>query len=417
MKTVEIICTGSELLTNPRIDTNSVYLSQKLQEIGVETKYKSTVGDNREELESVIRGAIGRVDIVILSGGLGPTVDDLTRDVIADITQSPLEYHEDVWEAIYERLTRVLPNRSIPEAVKVQAMVPKNAHYFINQNGTAPGLAVEFNSKLIVALPGPPKELIPMWENQIQPWIIEKYGSARVIRTKILKTYGLPESMLNERILDLFTQATNPQIGVCAAPGMVDVRLLGWGDTADEVDQKMKELEEKLHYRMGNHVYGYDTDTLEKSVGDLLRKKGWKLSVAESCSGGLISHRITNIPGSSDYFDRGIVVYSNNAKEELLGVPAAIIEQYGAVSEETAEKMAAGIQAKTGTEVALAVTGIAGPGGGTQEKPVGLVYISLAKADHSVKVIKYQFPGDREFIKTRTANEALNILRLYLLQV
>jgi nicotinamide-nucleotide amidase len=412
----EIICTGSELLVNPRIDTNSIYLSREMEKFGILTRFKTIVGDQREDLLLTLNCALARTDVVILSGGLGPTVDDLTRDIIAEVTENLLVFQESVWDVINNRIQKIFPGRVVPENVKLQAFVPENADYFINQNGTAPGLALKYKHKIIIALPGPPKELMPMWQNQVEPWLTQALNITSIIKTRMIKTYGLPESLLNDRIEDLFKNSTNPIIGVCASPSMVDIRLTAWGDDDVEVSDKMESLEQELTKRLGEYIYGYGEDTLEKAVGDLLKAKHWKLSLAESCTGGMISHRITNIPGNSDYFDRGIITYSNQAKMEMLKVPQETLITHGAVSSQTAEAMAIGIQKLSGTEVALSVTGIAGPGGGTPEKPVGLVYIGLAKHDGTMETKEYRFSGDRELIKLRTSNEALDILRRYLLK-
>mgnify|MGYP001059428121 CR=1 FL=1 len=415
MQTAEIICSGSELLLNAKTDTNSLFLTDKLQEIGVVTRFKTTVGDDYKDLYDVISVASSRVDIVIISGGLGPTVDDITRDVLSDVTKAPLQYHQDIWEAISQRLKHIYPHRDIPELVKSQAMVPEGGEFFINQNGTAPGLAIEYNNVKFIALPGPPRELIPMWENQVAPWLSSKLTIKESIDTRIIRTYGIPESTLNEAIYDLFSTSKNPLIGVCAAPAMVDIRLTAFGDNLTEAQQVNDAMVKILQDRLGNAIYGFSNETLEGNVGKLLSKNRMTLSIAESCSGGLIANRITNISGASGYFDRGFVTYSNESKIQELNVPEDTIQEYGAVSKETAEKMLAGLKHIAQSDICLVTTGIAGPGGGTAEKPVGLVYIGLAGLNNHIEIHECHFKGNRDLIKLRTANEALNIIRLYLL--
>lgn len=415
MKTAEIICTGSELLIGTSVDTNSVFLSNRLQELGIGVRYKTIVGDERKEIKEVVGHALGRVDLVVLSGGLGPTVDDLTRNVVAELTGKELIFHQEIYDKILARIRRVHSGRIMPEAVKSQAYVPEGADYFLNLNGTAPGLGIEFKAKIIIALPGPPRELKPMWDEDVRDWLKKQYPGEQKVVCRVLRTCGVPESIVDEKINHLFRTSENPKIGVCANPGMVDIRLVGWGDSEKEAINKIVIVEDEIRQILGDVIFGVDNDTLESVVGKLLKKKGWHLSLAESCTGGYIANRITNIPGSSEYFDLSVVTYSNRAKIELLKVPELVLEKHGAVSEETAKAMAQGIQAISKADVAIAVTGIAGPTGGTPEKPVGLVYISLADKEGCVGCKKYNFVGERELIKYRTSQEALDSLRRYLL--
>ncbi len=417
MKTAEIICTGSELLIGTSVDTNSVFLSNRLQKLGIGVRYKTIVGDERTEIKQVVLHALSRVDLIVLSGGLGPTVDDLTRNVLAEMIGKELIFHQEIYGKILVRIRKVHTGRLFPETVKSQAYVPEGADYFLNKNGTAPGLGIEYKEKIIIALPGPPRELKPMWDNDVQGWLKKKYPGEQKVMCRVLRTCGVPESIVDDKINHLFRTSENPKIGVCANPGMVDIRLVGWGDTEEEVKTKVSVVENEIRQILGDVIFGTDHDTLESIVGELLRKKSWHLSLAESCTGGTIANRITNIPGSSDYFDRSVVTYSNRAKIELLKVPESVIDRYGAVSEETARAMVCGIQTLSKTEVAIAVTGIAGPTGGTPEKPVGLVYIAIAREDGTVSCKKYNFVGERELIKFRTTQEALDSLRRYLLSV
>lgn len=415
MLKAEIICTGSELLTNPKIETNSLYLAEGLMNIGIETRYKTVVGDTHDDLMDTINHAIGRADIIIVSGGLGPTVDDMTRDILSEITGRKLIFNSEIWEIISQRIKRFFPDREIPEMVKVQAYVPEKTEYFINQNGTAPGLAFKFQEKLLVALPGPPRELIPMWQHQASDWLKNQIDSSKKLLSKVIRIYGIPESLVNEGILDLFKNSLNPIIGVCAHPAMVDIRLLSWDDEKSTALEKIKDVVQYIEGKYQKDIYGYDQETLESVLVELLRDHELTLSLAESCTGGLISSRITDIPGSSDVFEGCVVTYSNALKTNILKVDKELIEKYGAVSQETAESMAKGIKEKTGTDISLSVTGIAGPGGGSESKPAGLVYIALAGLNGYLICKEFHFNGDRNLIRLRTANEAIDMIRRYVL--
>jgi nicotinamide-nucleotide amidase len=416
MLDAEIICTGSELLTNPKVETNSLFLAAELENIGIETRFKTIVGDSREDLLDAIDHALKRTNIVIISGGLGPTVDDLTRDIIAEILNKKLEFHPEIWENISQRIQRFFPNKPFPEMVKVQAYVPEGVNYFLNQNGTAPGLAVNWEGKEVIALPGPPRELIPMWQNQASEWLVKEIKSNLALSSKVIRIYGIAESIVNEEIFDLFKNSINPKIGVCAHPAMVDIRMLAWDDETSSAREKIDVILSDFKNKFGDNIYGYDRDTLESVVVALLVEKKKTLSLAESCTGGMISSRITDIAGCSDVYMGGVVSYSNDLKMKYLGVPREILDQYGAVSPETAKAMAKGVKENTGSDISLAVTGIAGPGGGSPDKPVGLVYIALAGQDGYLDCQKFIFKGDRELVRVRTVNEALDMLRRYLLR-
>lgn len=304
----------------------------------------------------------------------------------------------------------------MPENNLLQAYVPKGASYFINQRGTAPGLIIEAEKNIIVILPGPPRELQPMWEDQVVPELRKRMKSKTVIKYRILKVVGMSESAIDKQIQNFMEPNSNPEVGLMAALGEIDIRITARAESESAADEIINIVEREIRQRVGDAIFGADKDTLESVVGTLLRSKNLKLAVAESCTGGLIAHRITNISGSSVYFDRSVVVYSNNAKRELLDVPQETIDYYGAVSEQVAIAMVQGLLNRTKTDIGIAVTGIAGPTGGTSDKPVGLVYIALAASNHYQHCMKYNFIGERELIKWRSSQEALNLLRRYLLE-
>jgi nicotinamide-nucleotide amidase len=425
----EIISIGTELILGQIIDTNAVYLSQQLQRLGFDVFHRSTVDDNEQRICDIFRVALSRSALVVISGGLGPTKDDITRDAVAKVLKSPLVIEPKLITMITQYFNRVRPGHQMPKNNLLQAYVPKGAEYLLNQRGTAPGLFIEkkvskLNQKrvsrinqFIVILPGPPRELQPMWENQVVPELKKRMKQQTVIKYRVLKVVGMSESAIDEQIQDFMAPESNPEVGLMAALGEIDIRITARAKSESAADKIISSVERVIRKRIGNAIFGADNDTLESVVGNRLRSKNLHLAVAESCTGGLISHRITNIPGSSDYFERGIVVYSNKAKQDLLGVPKETIKKYGAVSEQTAISMALGLVKRTRINIGIAVTGIAGPTGWTPDKPVGLVYIALANANQYQNCVKYKFIGDRELIKWRASQEALNLLRRYLLKL
>ncbi|MCX7918844.1 MAG: competence/damage-inducible protein A [bacterium] len=412
----EIVSIGTELTLGQIMDTNAVYLSRQLYQLGIEVNYRSTVDDNLARIIEIVRIALTRNDIVILCGGLGPTEDDLTRDVIAQIAGVPLEFRPELFEMITNYFTRIRPGVKMPETNRVQAYVPKGAKYFINSRGTAPGILLETQGKLIIALPGPPRELQPMWMEQVRPELELRYRSQQIMKFRILKVVGLSESAINEKIQDLMQTTGESHVGLMAEQGEIAIRILAKSELESNVDEQLERIEREIRSRIGEYIYGTDHATLESVVGDLLRQNQLRLATAESCTGGLLGHRITNVPGSSDYFEVGFVVYSNIAKQKLLGVPAETIETYGAVSEQTALAMVIGLLDRTNVDIGIAITGIAGPTGGTAVKPVGLVYIALGERNRNPQCNRYTFTGERELIKWRSTQEALDVLRKYLIQ-
>jgi nicotinamide-nucleotide amidase len=408
----EILTVGTELLLGQIVDTNASWISQRLAEAGIDVFYKTTVGDNWGRIEAAFRQAMDRADIVIVTGGLGPTEDDLTRDVLAAVLGWPLQLDAEVLRHIEERFAK----RKIPMAEnnRKQALVPAGAEVLANPRGTAPGLFAKVNGRLIACMPGVPSEMKPMLAEQVIPRVRETFGIKGRIVSRVLKTCGISESRVDQLIGDYFREMRDPTIGVLAHAGEIHIRLTCKGDDPAAITQKLDDLEAKIRARLGHRIFGRDEERIESVVGRLLRERQASLAAAESCTGGLLASRITDIPGSSDYFERGVVTYSQAAKVELLGVAAEIIRASGVVSLEVARAMAEGIRQRSRTTFGLATTGIAGPAGGTPEKPVGLVCVGLAWEAGSV-AREFRILGERELIKYRGAQMALEMLRRHLL--
>jgi nicotinamide-nucleotide amidase len=401
----EVITVGTEILLGHILDTNALYLSKKLAEIGVNLYYKTSVGDNIERLKSALSIASGRADIIIITGGLGPTVDDITRDAVAAYTGKKLVPDAGIIKKLGELFA--VRKWKMTDNNLTQANIPAGATIIENNNGTAPGFIVEHGSKMLAAMPGVPAEMYPMMENTVMPYILKKYGTGSfVIKSRTLKVAGLGESLVDDRINDLFRGSSNPTIGVYAHQTEIEVRLTAKAGSEKQADEMNEALKAKILDRLGDAVYGEDEETLEGKIGALLVAKKMSVSTAESCTAGLLSYRITNTAGSSAYFMGGINSYSNDVKRALLGVPVDILADYGSVSEECAEAMSIACRGKFDTDCSVAITGIAGPGGGTAEKPVGLVYIAVnIKGD--VKVYRNMFGGNRDAIRARSAHMAL----------
>ncbi len=410
----ELLTIGTELLLGQIVDTNASWMSQRLAEAGIDVFFKSTVGDNWDRIEAAIRLALTRADILIMTGGLGPTEDDLTRDVLAAVLGRPLRLDPDVLAQIEARFAR----RRIPMAEnnRKQAMVPAGAEVLNNPRGTAPGLFCRMDGKAVVCMPGVPSEMKPMLLEQVIPRLRDSFGIASRIVSRVLKTCGISESMLDEKIGDYFRTMENPTIGVLAHAGEIHIRLTCKGDDAATITAQLDALEAKLRDRLGPLIFGRDDEKLEAVVGQLLRERGATLAVAESFTGGLVASRITDVSGSSDYFERGVVAYSAEAKQHVLGVSAETITAHGLVSLETARAMAAGVRRGAGTTFGLSTTGVAGPTGGTPDKPVGLVCVGLAWEGGEI-AREFRLLGDREQVKYRGAQMALEMLRRHLLGI
>jgi nicotinamide-nucleotide amidase len=407
MLTAEIIAVGSELLTPFRTDTNSLWLTDRLNTIGVEVKLKTIVGDDDARLEETIRDALKRSGVVILTGGLGPTEDDITRKIAARALGRRLSLDERVLEDIRAKFLRW--GRKMPEINARQAMVMEGASVLPNPNGSAPGMYLEHDSRVVVLLPGPPREMKPMFDTHVLPKLSERAGGVRVAR-RVLRVAGLGESAVDERIAPVYTQYKNPQTTILFTNTDIEIHLTAQGKTEQEAELLLDGLSGQLEERLGDSVFAFRGETMEEVVGLRLAVSGFTVAVAESCTGGLIAHRLTEVAGSSSYFMEGVVTYSNESKTRLLGVPEELIGRHGAVSAEVAEAMAEGVKRRAATDFGLAVTGVAGPGGGTVEKPVGLVYVSLSDDAHT-EHRRLMLPGDRHLIRWRASQAALDLLR------
>ena len=407
----EIILTGTELLSGGLPDTNSIFLSEELMLIGLETAFKTVVGDNEKDMEEALRRALDRADAVIITGGLGPTEDDITRKVVAKILKRRLVLNEDALKAVKSTLAG--RRKEYANTSDRQALIPGGARLLANPVGIAPGFFLDEGNKFIAALPGVPREMQAMFREGLKQALEERFSGKLFIRRRVLRTCGLSESKINEAISDILKKE-NPVVGLTAKETGVDIRIIA-RETSAELSQVLAErTDAKIREKLGDAIYGVDGQEMEEVMGALLKQRRLKLSVAESCTGGLIGMRITNIPGSSEYFERGVVSYSNAAKTEMLGVPKALIDRRGAVSREVAEAMAQGIREAASTDLGLSVTGIAGPDGGTKEKPVGLVYISLSFLQ-DVKTDEHKFIGNREQIRIKASQMALDMVRRHLI--
>jgi nicotinamide-nucleotide amidase len=406
--TVELVSVGTEILMGNIVNTNTQYLAEKCALLGLNMYHQVVVGDNHDRMAEVIRTALGRSDIVILTGGLGPTEDDLTKEVCAEVMGLPLV--EDAHSRMkIEDYLRRSGFKTIPDNNWKQAMVPKGAIVLDNDNGTAPGLIVEKNGKTAILLPGPPRELYPLFEEQVYPYL--KQHQPDVIRSAMVKLCSNSESGVEEQIRDLIDSQTNPTIATYAKTGEVHIRVTAHAASEEDAKRLMKPVVKELKNRFGDAIYSTKEDeTLEMAVVKLLNKYELTVTTAESCTGGLIAGRLVNVPGASEVFQTGFVTYSNKAKRKLLDVSKSTLKKYDAVSRETAKEMAAGGVFATDADTCVAVTGLAGPDGGTAEKPVGLVYIATYMKD-KVSVEEYHFRGNRAKIREQAVVAALDMLR------
>ncbi len=407
---VEIVSTGTELLLGQIVNTNAPHMAKRLNEIGFDVLFQSTVGDNRTRMTQVLSTALARADIVITTGGLGPTQGDITKEVTAELLGRPMLLHAPSLERIKgffasRRLTMTDNNIR-------QAMFPEGAIILDNARGTAPGVVIEADEKTVIHLPGPPHEMEHMLEHAVIPYLRDRFGIQGTIVSKVLRTFGLGESSLEERIKDYIKTQGNPTIALLARNAEIHVRLTAKASSDAEARELIAALESQLRERIGEYIFGEDEDTLEAVVGRHLTEKNLTLALAESCTGGLVTSRITDVPGSSAYLAGAVVCYSNDVKIAAVGVPAAIIATHGAVSGETAVMMAEGIRERFRTDLGIGITGIAGPGGAVPGKPVGLVFIAVA-GPAGPSCFQYNFTGPRGFIRHRTALAALNHLRQY----
>jgi competence/damage-inducible protein CinA-like protein len=408
-----IVAVGSELLTPSKIDTNSLYITEQLNRLGIEVMVKLVVGDLREELTEAVRSLLARVDVLILSGGLGPTDDDVTREAVSAALGRPLAEDEAITQRLRERFKARGFAMPMPETNRRQAMVPAGAVVVENRNGSAPGLWIDHQGKIVVLLPGPPRELRPMLAELVDgPLRASALGEP--LMRRVVRITGRIESDVDQLLQPIYREwaAASPAIAatILASPGAIELHLSTHASSQDVVDRALESAVQRVVNTIGADVYSTDGRKLEQVVGDLLVAKRMRVAVAESCTGGLITSRLTDVPGSSRYVDQSIITYSNEAKTELLGVPTELLEAHGAVSEPVGLAMADGIRTRARADVGVGVTGIAGPTGGTTEKPVGTVVVTATTANER-RVRTFRFFGDRELVKFQASQAALDMVR------
>ena len=379
MKTA-ILSVGTEILFGQIVNTNTVYLSQQMNMLGFDVMYHYTVGDNPKRVEEMIDLAFQDCDLILTTGGLGPTQDDLTKEVACKALDDTLVMMDDVLEEITKYFKTL--GREMTENNKKQAIMPSRATVFHNDAGTAPGFALEKDGKYIICMPGPPREMKRMFQKSVVPFLQSMIDGALYYRQ--IRFFGIGESMLETQLLDLIDNQTDPTLATYAKEGECSLRIASKRATEEEAEHAVDEMLEKVKERVGHYIYSCDDEELAQVVADRLMEQGLTLSSAESCTGGMFASTMTDIPGISQCFDRGLVTYSNQAKMEELGVSAGTLEKFGAVSEETALEMVEGLKRVSGSDVCISVTGIAGPGGGSEEKPVGLVYIGFSYGDKKI---------------------------------
>ncbi|NLI12665.1 competence/damage-inducible protein A [Pelotomaculum propionicicum] len=406
----ELIFTGSELLLGQILNTHAQYLGERLAALGIEVTLNTTVGDDAACMARVLQEAVRRTELIIITGGLGPTTDDITAETVAAVLGLPLVADQDSLvkiEQLFEKRGQKMARSNLK-----QAYFPAGSKVLPNKVGTAPGAMIEKDKITIIMLPGPPRELTVMFEESVLPFLAAKADQGAAMKYKIFKLTGISESAVQDLLTDLGGQG-NPGIAYIAKPGEIQVRLSARAEGGRQAEELLADLSRRVKPRLDKYIFACDDEDLEEIVGKLLLAKGLSISVAESCTGGLVAARLTDVPGSSAYFKGGVVSYSNEMKNKVLGVSASVLEQFGAVSKETAMAMARGVREKTCADIGLATTGIAGPGGGTPAKPTGLVYVSLSSVAGTI-FREYRFPGFRQAVRQGTVNNALLMVKQYL---
>jgi nicotinamide-nucleotide amidase len=407
----EIIAIGSELLTPYRLDTNSLFLTDELNKLGIRVVHKDVVGDSLDDMHSSFAHALERAELIVACGGLGPTDDDRTREAVAELLGRKLHRDDAIIRHIQERFRRF--GREMPEINARQAMIPEGATILPNPRGTAPGLWLESDGRILVLLPGVPNELRAIFEAEVGPRLA-RLGQDERLFTRDLRITGLPESEVEQRVRPLYALYPDTETTILAAPTGIQLHPRTWSRDAAKAEKLLDEIVDRMALALGEHLVSRHGETLEEVVGRVLMENHATIAVAESCTGGMLAERLTNVPGSSNYFLGGIVCYSNDLKTSFVDVPAAIIESKGAVSSEVALALADGIRRRAGATLGIGVTGIAGPGGGTPEKPVGLVHIGIAD-ERGPRERSMRFPGDRERIRQYATQAALDFVRRYFL--
>jgi nicotinamide-nucleotide amidase len=409
----EIISIGSEILRGQITDTNANFIAKKLVELGINLEHISAVSDNPESLLSTLKLAFQRSDLIITTGGLGPTEDDITYHTIARALNLKLIKYPEAEENLKRVLKKI--NKTISPSNLKQVYLPEGVKIIINQYGTAPAMILEKDNKTICSFPGVPHEMKNLIEENLIPYLKDKFPPSMIKKSKILKVTGLGESSVNELIRDYINKQTNFSFGIYANPEDIQVQITTQAPTEKETDKLLQSSVNQLSKILGNYIYGRDEETIEEVVGNLLKTKKLKVAVAESCTGGMLGEMITRIPGSSEYFQGGVISYSTKAKEDLLKVPPEVIKKYGEVSKEVAQLMAEGVRRYCHSDIGISITGIAGPGGATEKKKVGLVYMALADGKKTLTQ-KHQLFGNRQLVRLRSARRALNMLRMYLMK-
>ena len=417
MLSAEIIAIGSELLTPERTDTNSLWLTAKLNEIGIEVKLKTVVGDDSQRLEETIRDAFKRSNVVVTTGGLGPTEDDITRACAAQAVGRELILQPQLVEELRSKFARM--QRPMPEINQRQAYLIEGAEVLSNPNGSAPGMLfiraeAETAEQFLVILPGPPREMKPMFENFVLPRLRRKAGEI-VVKRRVLRVAGLGESAVDEQIAPIYKQYENVQTSILFNRSEIEIWLIAQAKSDSDAQKLLDEVAGKINEKLGAAVFAQRGELMEEVIAGMLTERKQTLALAESCTGGLIAERLTEIPGSSAFFIEGVIAYANQSKIRMLGVPAELIGKHGAVSAEVAEAMAENLRVEAATDFAISVTGIAGPDGGTEEKPVGTVFIGYSDKWETTHR-RLHLPGDRHLIRWRSSQAALDLLRRQLIK-
>jgi len=408
----EIISIGSEILRGQITDTNANFIAKKLVESGIDLEHISAASDNPESLLSTLKLALQRSDLIITTGGLGPTEDDITYQTIARTLNLKLIKYPEAEENLNKILKKI--NKTISPSNLKQVYLPEGAKIIINQYGTAPAMILEKDNKIICSFPGVPHEMKNLIEEYLIPYLKEKFPPSMIKKSKTLKITGLGESSVNDLIRDYMNKQTNFTFGIYANPEDIQVQVTTQASTEKEVEKLLQSSVNQLTKMLGNYVFGNDEETIEEVVGNLLRTKKLKVAVAESCTGGMLGEMITRTPGSSEYFQGGVISYDAKVKEDLLKVPTEVLKKYGEVSEQVARLMAEGVRINCHSDIGISITGIAGPGGATEKKKVGLVYMALADDEKTITQ-KHHLFGGRQLIRLRASRRALNMLRIYLM--
>ncbi|NFM30206.1 competence/damage-inducible protein A [Clostridium botulinum] len=402
----EILCVGTELLLGDIVNTNAQYISKELANIGIEVYHHSVIGDNENRLLKELERAFNYCDLVITTGGLGPTKDDLTKESVAKFFQEDLVLHEKSLKQIEKRLSCF--NKSMTESNRKQAYFPKNCEILENPNGTAPGFIIEKDNKIAIILPGPPYEMQPMFENKVIPYLEKLTNST--IKSKVLRITGIGESDVADLISDILESQTNPTVAPYAKQGETTLRITAKANSEEKTLSLIVPIEKKIRQILGDNIYGSGETLLEEVVANILVKRNLTIATAESCTGGLLAGKLINFPGISSVFLEGAITYSNESKINRLNVKKETLEKYTAVSKEVALEMAEGIAKSAGTNIGISTTGVAGPGGGTYDKPIGLIYIGLY-INGKTFVEELNYSGNRQFIRNITVTRALDFLR------